>query len=114
VYAVSKGIAQAVRPYRQQTPGHFFVHGIAMTEQPNPGTPVIGDSITYRLRTAERPVNPLMLWHGVVENIYVSPDFYRVRITGTGYENTLELVLPYQIVSVDEPEDSQNRQGKDG
>ncbi len=67
------------------------------------GMPNVGDSITYRLRPAGNPTNPLRLWHGIVEYIYNgrgNPDWYRVRLTDEGYEGIRELVLNYQIMEV--------------
>jgi hypothetical protein len=67
------------------------------------GMPNVGDSITYRLRPAENPTNPLRLWHCIVEYIYNgrgNPDWYRVRLTDEGYEGIRELVLNYQIMEV--------------
>jgi hypothetical protein len=63
----------------------------------------IGDSISYRLRPAENPRDPLKLWHGVVEYVYDgrgNPNWYRVRLTDEGYEGIRELVLGFQIVEV--------------
>ena len=61
-------------------------------------TPRVNDTITYRLRLAEQPVNPLRLWHGVVEKVY-APICW-VRLTDEGYEGLRELVLQYQIVEI--------------
>ncbi len=58
--------------------------------------PNLGDAITYRLRLAERPTNPLRLWHGVVE--WVAQDWCRVRLTDKGYEGIREIVIGFQIV----------------
>ena len=62
--------------------------------------PEIGDAITYRLRLAEQPVDPLRFWHATVENVHTSPDWYIVRLLDEGYENMRERVLPFQIVEV--------------
>jgi hypothetical protein len=62
-----------------------------MTVHPN-----VGDAITYRLRLAENPRDPLKLWHGVVD--WVAQDWYRVRLTDKGYEGLRELVIGFQIV----------------
>lgn len=69
-----------------------------MTANPN-----VGDAITYRLRPAENPCNPLRLWHGVVEHVYDgrgNPAWYRVRLMDEGYEGIRELVIGFQIVEI--------------
>ena len=62
--------------------------------------PKIGDTITYRLRLAENPRDPLKLWHGVVE--WVAQDWCRVKLTDKGYEGLRELVIGFQIVDCGE------------
>jgi hypothetical protein len=61
--------------------------------------PNVGDAITYRMRLSERPVNPLRLWHGVVEKVW--PNCCRVRLIDVGYEDYMELVIFYQIVNIE-------------
>jgi hypothetical protein len=60
--------------------------------------PQVGDRIVYKMRLSERPINPLRLWHGVVEK-ECYPICW-VRLTDEGYEELRELVLGYQIVEV--------------
>lgn len=57
-----------------------------------------GDTITYRLRPGEQPVDPLRLWHGIVEIAWT--DCCRVRLTDEGYQGERELVIYFQIVEV--------------
>jgi hypothetical protein len=60
--------------------------------------PLPGDTITYRLRPSEQPLNPLRLWHGIVEIAWT--DCCRVRLTDEGYLGERELVVYWQIVEV--------------
>lgn len=64
--------------------------------QLHPGTVVN----TYRMRLAEQPVNPLRLWHGIVER--VRHPICWVRLIDAGYEGLEELVLFYQITEIPE------------
>ncbi len=72
-------------------------------------TPKIGDAITYRLRLAENPRDPLRLWHGVVE--WTAQDWCRVRLTDKGYEGLRELVIGFQIVEVGSMDEFKNESG---
>jgi len=60
--------------------------------------PHVNDTITYRMRLAEKPVDPLRLWHGKV--IEVREPVCWVRLTDKGYEGMRELVIFFQIVDV--------------
>ena len=53
--------------------------------------PHVNDTITYRMRLAEKPVDPLRLWHGKV--IEVREPVCWVRLTDKGYEGMRELVI---------------------
>jgi hypothetical protein len=77
------------------------MHSITMIEgKRDMGTaPHIGDSISYRLRLSEKPVDPLRLWHGVVE--WAAKDWYKVRLTDKGYEGIRELVIGFQIMEIE-------------
>jgi hypothetical protein len=62
-------------------------------------TPHIGDSITYRLRLSEKPVESRRLWHGVVEKVW--QNYYRVSLTDEGCEGGEKIVIHWQIVAIE-------------
>jgi len=59
---------------------------------------VPGDTISYRMRVADRPINPLRAWKGQVISIDRSINRVTVAVLDEGYEGESEYIGREQII----------------
>ena len=59
----------------------------------------VGDTVFYRLKLSDLPVNPERVWKGKIESVCSS--FVLVSSLDEGYEGLREAVWPSQIVKIE-------------
>jgi hypothetical protein len=58
----------------------------------------VGDTVFYRLKLSDLPINLERVWKGKIESVYSS--FVLVSSLDEGYEGLCEAVWPSQIVKI--------------
>jgi hypothetical protein len=63
----------------------------------------VGDTVFYRLKLSDLPINPERVWKGKIESVYskVGMCFVLVSSLDEGYEGLREAVWPSQVVKIE-------------
>lgn len=58
----------------------------------------VGDTIYYRMKPADNPVDKHKEWKGIILSIVYATEYMKVKLLTTGYEGEVEGVNRYQVI----------------